>query len=266
MSSSHPPASNHTEPSSAVTPNPLCLFSLTSFSSFASTNLTHTTVPTNTLHLGVKHVHSLALFMLTTFTAMVIPASFCAAGTSPACSSRMTATAEHYASSTQHTLTHGTTSIPSQLEAFHLYLCLMPLFVLCVVLPALTMLMCFFCLQHKAMALVTVASAGAKVGASGVRNKVMEDVLWGLNGMVGRNSQSCLGYCCDRWLWTGMILADIVSTFRLAGNLWRLVVQRVAHLFGNVISLALFRLEHSCLAHRCVCVRFESLCLVWQLQ
>ena len=84
--------------------------------------------------------------------------------------------------------------------------------------------------------------------------------------MVGQNSQSCLGYCCDRWLWTGMILADIVSTFRLAGNLRRLVVQRVVYLFGNVISLALFRLEHSCLAHGCVCVRFGSLCLVWQLQ
>jgi len=54
---------------------------------------------------------------------------------------------------------------------------------LCVVLPALAVLVRFFRRRHKAVA---AASAGAEVGASAVRNKAVEDVRRRLSGVQGR--------------------------------------------------------------------------------
>lgn len=56
---------------------------------------------------------------------------------------------------------------------------------LCVVLPALAVLVRFFRRRHKATAAVAVASAGAEVGAGAVRNKAVEDVRRRLNGVQG---------------------------------------------------------------------------------
>jgi hypothetical protein len=58
---------------------------------------------------------------------------------------------------------------------------------LCVVLPALAVLVRFFRRRHKTTAgAVAVASAGAEVGASAVRNKAVEDVRRRLSGVQGR--------------------------------------------------------------------------------
>lgn len=197
-SSTHPPAitatstSVHTELSSAVTPTPSRPSSPTPSSSSASSNSTHTAVPANAHRRlspsGAKHAHALVPLTPTPSTATLTPASYRITSASPARRSRTSAAAERSAGSSWHALTRrGAASASSWFEAVRPYLRHAPLFILCVVLPALTVLVRFFRRRHKATAVVAAAAAGAgaEVGASVARTKAVEDVRRRLSGVQG---------------------------------------------------------------------------------
>ena len=67
------------------------------------------------------------------------------------------------------------------LEAFRPYIRLTPLFMLCVVLPALAVLVRFFRRRHKA----TAAAIAVGADVSAVKSKAVEDVRRRLSGVQG---------------------------------------------------------------------------------
>ncbi|KAF8269900.1 hypothetical protein EI94DRAFT_1659481 [Lactarius quietus] len=211
-----PPTSSSHPPSSAVTPTPSRPSSPTPSSSSASTNSTHTAVPANPHRRGAKyHSHSLGPLTPTPSTSTVTPASyrasFRAASSSPARRSRTPAAAaaagERYAGSA---LTRsGAGALSSWFDALRPYIRLAPLFMLCVVLPALAVLVRFFRRRHKATATVVAAaaSAGAEVGAGAVRNKAVEDVRRRLSGVQGgRGLLSAVWDETVRALWDTVVM------------------------------------------------------------
>ena len=164
-----------------MTPTPSRPSSPAPSNSSASTTSTHTAVPANPQRRVAKHAHSLVPLTPTPSTATVTPASyrasFRAASTSPARRSRTSGSTERYASNARHALT----SVPSLLEAFRPYIRLTPLFMLCVVLPALAVLVRFFRRRHKA----TAAAIAVGADVSAVKSKAVEDVRRRLSGVQG---------------------------------------------------------------------------------
>lgn len=174
---SSPPHPSITEPSSAVTPTPSRPSSPTPSSSSASSNSTHTAVPANPLRSGAKHAHALVPLTSTPSTATLTPATYRAASRARRSRTPPAAAERHAGSSSWHALLtrRGAASASSRLEALRPYLRHAPIFIICVVLPALAVLVRFFRRRHK-------ATAGAEVGA---RTKAVEDVRRRLSGVQG---------------------------------------------------------------------------------
>ncbi|KAH9055186.1 hypothetical protein EDB87DRAFT_1642581 [Lactarius vividus] len=154
----------------------------------ASTSASAPTPPiSSSLHLPSITEPSSALVPLTPTpsTATLTPATYRAASRAARRSRTPPAPAEHYArSSSWHALLtrSGGVSASSWLEALRPYLRHAPVFIICVVLPALAVLVRFFRRRHKATAAVAAAGAGAEVGA---RTKAVEDVRRRLSGVQG---------------------------------------------------------------------------------
>ncbi|KAI0303561.1 hypothetical protein B0F90DRAFT_1706852 [Multifurca ochricompacta] len=214
------PPSSSAESSSAVTPTPSRPSSPTPSSSSASSNSTHTAVPANPhprtskpKH-GRSNGHAIAPLTPTpssvTLTQSLHDASHRASsraaprGNESPARRTQTPVAESRAGS-WHALTRAGTTVPggrtslSALESLQAmlrpYLRHVPIFLLCVVLPALAVLVRFFRRRPKSIlpwssattaAVVAGTVAGPGAGASAARNQAVEDVRRRLSGVQGQ--------------------------------------------------------------------------------